>query len=91
MVAATEEAAYHLKQVLVIGACFDFAQSNKTRCVVIVSQPERGWDSVGRRPSDAQADARVDSSTHLTHEQVNCHCVCCSVLQYVAVWCNLLQ
>ena len=37
----------NLKQVPGIGACCVFAQSNQKNCVVIVSQPEKGWASVG--------------------------------------------
>jgi len=41
-----------LKQVKGIGACVVFAQSDKDHCVCIVSQPERGWASVGGRPDE---------------------------------------
>jgi hypothetical protein len=39
-----------LKAVPGIAACCLFAQSDKTFCVCIVSQPEKGWASVGGRP-----------------------------------------
>ena len=42
----------NLKQVPGIGACCVFCQSDKTFCVVIVSQPEKGWDSVGGKPQE---------------------------------------
>lgn len=43
----------NLKQVPGIAACCVFAQSNKNRCVVVVSQPEKGWSSVGGKPDEA--------------------------------------
>ena len=43
----------NLKQVPGIGACCVFAQSNQKNCVVIVSQPEKGWASVGNSSVDA--------------------------------------
>ena len=48
----------NLKQVPGIAACCVFAQSSKTFCVVIVSQPEKGWASVGGRPNE---EALVDA------------------------------
>jgi len=39
-----------LKQVPGIGACVVFARPDKDHCVVVVSQPEKGWSSVGGRP-----------------------------------------
>merc|ERR1711957_1112892 len=33
-----------------IAACVVFAQSSKDHCVCIVSQPEKGWNSVGGKP-----------------------------------------
>jgi len=41
-----------LKQVPGIGAVVVFAQSDKDHCVCIVSQPERGWASVGGKPEE---------------------------------------
>jgi len=41
-----------LKQVLGIGACVVFARSDKDHCVVLVSQPEKGWASVGGKPEE---------------------------------------
>lgn len=41
-----------LKQVPGIGAVVVFAQSNKDHCVAIVSQPEKGWASVGGKPDE---------------------------------------
>jgi len=49
----------NLKQVPGIGACVVFAQSDKTYCVVIVSQPEKGWDSVGGRPSESDLVGKI--------------------------------
>ena len=43
----------NLKQVPGIAACIVFAQSNKPRCVLVVSQPEKGWASVGGKPDEA--------------------------------------
>merc|ERR1711879_1011666 len=39
-----------LKQVSGIGACVVFARPDKDHCVVVVSQPEKGWSSVGGKP-----------------------------------------
>jgi acyl-CoA synthetase (AMP-forming)/AMP-acid ligase II len=44
-----------LKEVKGIGACVVFARSDKKHCVTIVSQPEKGWASLG-------ACAAVDAS-----------------------------
>jgi len=41
-----------LKQVTGIGACVVFAQAHKDYCVVVVSQPEKGWGSVGGKPDE---------------------------------------
>lgn len=41
-----------LKQVPGIGACVVFARPDKDHCVCIVSQPEKGWDSVGGKPEE---------------------------------------
>jgi len=49
------------KQVPGIGACVVFVQSDKTHCVVIVSQPEKGWDSVGGRPSESDLVGKIAS------------------------------
>ena len=43
----------NLKSVKGIGACAVFAQADKDHVVVIVSQPEKGWGSVGGRPDEA--------------------------------------
>lgn len=43
-----------LKQVKGIGACVVFARSDKDHCVVVVSQPEKGWNSVGGKPDEAE-------------------------------------
>jgi long-chain acyl-CoA synthetase len=42
-----------LKEVQGIGAVVVFAMSDKSECVCIVSQPERGWASVGGKPEEA--------------------------------------
>jgi long-chain acyl-CoA synthetase len=42
-----------LKQVKGIGACVVFAKPEKDHCVCIVSQPEKGWASVGGKPDEA--------------------------------------
>ena len=47
----TVEAA--LEQVEGIGAVVIFAQYHKDHCVCIVSQPEKGWHSVGGKPEEA--------------------------------------
>jgi len=41
-----------LKNVPGIGACVVFARPDKDHCVVIVSQPEKGWASVGGKPEE---------------------------------------
>merc|ERR1712228_326141 len=43
-----------LKQVSGIGACVVFAKSDKDHCVTVVSQPEKGWASVGGKPEADQ-------------------------------------
>jgi long-chain acyl-CoA synthetase len=50
-----------LKQVKGIGAVCVFAQSDKDYCVAIVSEPERGWNSVGGKPEEAQLLKDIDS------------------------------
>jgi len=42
-----------LKQVKGIAACVVFARPDKDHCVAIVSQPEKGWASVGGKPDEA--------------------------------------
>lgn len=42
-----------LKQVPGIGAVVVFARPDKDHCVAIVSQPEKGWASVGGKPEEA--------------------------------------
>jgi long-chain acyl-CoA synthetase len=42
-----------LKQVEGIGAVVVFASPDKDHCVCIVSQPEKGWNSVGGKPDEA--------------------------------------
>jgi len=49
----------NLKQVPGIGACCVFAQSNQKNCVVIVSQPEKGWASVGGKPEEAELTKQI--------------------------------
>uniref|UniRef100_A0A7S4VK93 AMP-dependent synthetase/ligase domain-containing protein n=1 Tax=Alexandrium monilatum TaxID=311494 RepID=A0A7S4VK93_9DINO len=51
-----------MKQVPGIAAVVVFAQSNKDHCVAIVSQPERGWASVGGKPDEAALIAAVEKS-----------------------------
>lgn len=41
-----------LKQVPGIGAVIVFARPDKDHCVAIVSQPEKGWASVGGKPDE---------------------------------------
>jgi len=43
-----------LKQVAGIGAAVVFAMPDKDHCVCIVSQPEKGWASVGGKPGEAE-------------------------------------
>jgi len=49
-----------LKQVGGIGAVVVFAQSHTDHCVAIVSQPERGWASVGGKPEEANLVTEID-------------------------------
>jgi len=49
-----------LKQVPGIGAAVVFAQSNKDHCVCIVSQPEKGWGSVGGKPVEEELVKMID-------------------------------
>merc|ERR1712129_420638 len=42
-----------LKSVHGIGACIVFVRPDKDHCVVVVSQPERGWHSVGGKPEES--------------------------------------
>merc|ERR1712048_1408725 len=51
-----------LKQVTGIGACVVFAQSEKDHCVCIVSQPEKGWGSVGGKPDEAELVKAIEQS-----------------------------
>merc|ERR1711920_1067684 len=51
-----------LKQVPGIGACVVFAQSNKDHCVCIVSQPEKGWASVGGKPEEGALAKAIEST-----------------------------
>lgn len=48
-----------LMQVPGIGAAIVFAQSNKDYCVAIVSQPEKGWASVGGKPEEKALVAAI--------------------------------
>merc|ERR1712087_619457 len=48
-----------LKSVPGIGACVVFALPSKDHCVAIVSQPEKGWDSVGGKPEVATLDKAI--------------------------------
>jgi len=48
-----------LKQVPGVGAVIVFARSDKDHCVAIVSQPERGWGSVGGKPVEEDLVAAV--------------------------------
>merc|ERR1712087_760662 len=49
-----------LKSVPGIGACVVFALPNKDHCVCIVSQPEKGWSSVGGKPKEAQLVTAIE-------------------------------
>mmetsp|Transcript_52641 Transcript_52641/g.145938 ORF Transcript_52641/g.145938 Transcript_52641/m.145938 type:complete len:717 (-) Transcript_52641:105-2255(-) len=49
-----------LKQVRGIGAVVVFALASKDHCVAIVSQPEKGWDSVGGKPDETQLVKDID-------------------------------
>jgi len=51
-----------LKQVSGIGACVVFARSDKDHCVVVVSQPEKGWDSVGGKPEEAALVKEIETT-----------------------------
>jgi len=51
-----------LKQVPGIGACVVFAQSDKDHCVCIVSQPEKGWHSVGGKPDETDLVKKIGES-----------------------------
>merc|ERR1712110_1081134 len=51
-----------LKQVSGIGACVVFAKSDKDHCVCIVSQPEKGWSSVGGKPDEADLVKVIDQT-----------------------------
>jgi len=51
-----------LKQVQGIGCVCVFAQSDKDHCVAIVSQPERGWNSVGGKPAEGELLRAIDST-----------------------------
>lgn len=42
-----------MKQVKGVAACCVFVQSSKKRGVCIVSQPDKGWESVGGKPEEA--------------------------------------
>jgi acyl-CoA synthetase (AMP-forming)/AMP-acid ligase II len=48
-----------LKQVAGIGACVVFARPDKDHCVVVVSQPEKGWASVGGKPEVAELEKAI--------------------------------
>merc|ERR1711981_398599 len=48
-----------LKQVSGIGACVVFARPDKDHCVAIVSQPEKGWASVGGKPEVATLEKAI--------------------------------
>jgi long-chain acyl-CoA synthetase len=50
-----------LKQVPGIGAVVVFAQSDKDHCVTIVSQPEKGWNSVGGKPEEGPLLKEIES------------------------------
>jgi len=49
-----------LKQVAGIGAVVVFALSDKDHCVAVVSQPERGWNSVGGRPDETALKTAIE-------------------------------
>jgi long-chain acyl-CoA synthetase len=49
-----------LKQVSGIGAVVVFARADKDHCVAIVSQPERGWASVGGKPDEANLVQEIE-------------------------------
>jgi long-chain acyl-CoA synthetase len=49
-----------MKNVPGIGSCIVFAQSDKEYCVAIISQPERGWASVGGKPDESKLPAMIN-------------------------------
>merc|ERR1711981_363043 len=49
-----------LKQVPGIGACVVFARPDKDHCVVVVSQPEKGWASVGGKPEVSSLEKAIN-------------------------------
>jgi len=49
-----------LKQVPGIGAVVVFALPSEDHCVAVVSQPEKGWQSVGGRPDEAQLVTSIE-------------------------------
>ncbi|CAK0825469.1 unnamed protein product [Prorocentrum cordatum] len=51
-----------LKQVTGIGAAVVFASPDKDHCVCIVSQPEKGWKSVGGKPVEAELVKAIGES-----------------------------
>merc|ERR1719215_2394701 len=51
-----------LKQVPGIGAVIVFARSDKDHCVCIVSQPEKGWESVGGKPDEIKLMAEIEKT-----------------------------
>merc|ERR1711879_171204 len=48
-----------LKQVQGIGACVVFARPHKDHCVVVVSQPEKGWATVGGKPDEPSLEKKA--------------------------------
>jgi long-chain acyl-CoA synthetase len=51
-----------LKQVAGVGAAVVFASPDKDHCVCIVSQPEKGWNSVGGKPDEAELIKAIGES-----------------------------
>mmetsp|Transcript_73989 Transcript_73989/g.217107 ORF Transcript_73989/g.217107 Transcript_73989/m.217107 type:complete len:723 (-) Transcript_73989:126-2294(-) len=51
-----------MKQVQGVAQVVVFANPAKDHCVAIVSQPERGWASVGGEPDEAALPALIDKS-----------------------------
>jgi len=51
-----------MKQVTGISQVVVFAKSDKDHCVAIVSQPERGWGTVGGKPEEAELAPAVDKA-----------------------------
>merc|ERR1712032_1656428 len=51
-----------LKQVPGIAACVVFARPDRDHCVSIVSQPEKGWTSVGGRPDESELVKAIEKS-----------------------------